>query len=191
MFTWILVSKNLHPHEQLQQKFRQKLGKLEKYLQSFPPDTVHLQIKLEKRFSKGLALLAHYTWAKMIDDASVTSGNLTWLGGTTSFQNPLDYKLERALSQNDVPHRFVATADWQVPFGHGRAFGANVNRVVDGTVRGSRVRTPARARTTGARALRRTLRRRARAPFVLRLHFAIGICSSVTLADGSSSFHSR
>jgi hypothetical protein len=95
-----------------------------------------LQIKIEKRFSKGLALLAHYTWAKMIDDASVTSGNLTWLGGTTSFQNPLDYKLERALSQNDVPHRFVATADWQLPFGHGRAYGANVNRIVDGVIGG-------------------------------------------------------
>src|SRR5438046_10551570 len=37
-----------------------------------------MQIKLEKRFSKGLALLAHYTWAKMIDDASVTSGTRTW-----------------------------------------------------------------------------------------------------------------
>ena len=95
-----------------------------------------MQIKLEKRFSKGLALLAHYTWAKMIDDASVTSGNLTWLGGTTSFQNPLDYKLERALSQNDVPHRFVATADWQVPFGRGRAYGANVNRIVDSVIGG-------------------------------------------------------
>jgi hypothetical protein len=95
-----------------------------------------MQIKLEKRFSKGLALLAHYTWAKMIDDASVTSGNLTWLGGTTSFQNPLDYKLERALSQNDVPHRFVATADWQVPFGRGRAYGSNVNRLVDGVIGG-------------------------------------------------------
>src|SRR5205809_1017142 len=52
MFTWILVNKNLHPHEQLQRKFRQKLGKLEKYLQSFPPDAVHLQIKLEKHSRK-------------------------------------------------------------------------------------------------------------------------------------------
>ena len=52
MFNWILINKNLHPHEQLQRKFRQKLGKLEKYLQSFPPDAVHLQIKLEKHSRK-------------------------------------------------------------------------------------------------------------------------------------------
>ena len=95
-----------------------------------------LQMKLEKRFSKGLSLLAHYTWAKMIDDASTTSGNLTWLGGSTSFQNPLNFKLERSLSQHDVPHRFVATADWQIPFGRGRAHGGNVNRIVDGFIGG-------------------------------------------------------
>jgi hypothetical protein len=86
---------------------------------------------LEKRFSNGLAVLTHYTWSKMIDDASVTDGNLTWLGGSTSFQNPLNYRLERALSQHDVPHRFVASGDWQIPFGKGRKFGSNVNRVMD------------------------------------------------------------
>src|SRR6185436_16741660 len=74
-----------------------------------------LQMKYEKRFSSGFTMIAHYTWSKMIDTVSVTSGNLTWLGGSTSFQNPLDMTLERALSQHDVPHRFVATGDWQIP----------------------------------------------------------------------------
>jgi hypothetical protein len=95
-----------------------------------------LQIKWEKRFSKGLAMLAHYTWSKMIDDASVTDGNLTWLGGSTSFQNPLNYALERSLSQHDVPHRFVLTGDYQIPFGHGRRFGSKANRLVDGFIGG-------------------------------------------------------
>ena len=35
-----------------------------------------------------------------------------------------------------MPHRFVATADWQIPFGHGRRFASNVNRVVDGIIGG-------------------------------------------------------
>jgi len=43
-----------------------------------------LQIKWEKRFSKGLTMLTHYTWSKMIDNASITSGNTSWLGGNTS-----------------------------------------------------------------------------------------------------------
>jgi hypothetical protein len=90
-----------------------------------------LQIKWEKRFSKGMTFLAHYTWSKMIDDVSVTDGNLTWLGGTTSLQDPLNFALERSLSQHDVPHRFVATGDWQLPFGRGKKFGANMGRALD------------------------------------------------------------
>jgi hypothetical protein len=95
-----------------------------------------LQMKVEKRFSSGFTMIAHYTWSKMIDTVSVTSGNLTWLGGSTSFQNPLDMRLERALSQHDVPHRFVATGNWQIPFGRGRHFGKGVGRVVDGFIGG-------------------------------------------------------
>src|SRR5262249_28337009 len=95
-----------------------------------------LQIKWEKRFSKGLSMIAHYTWSKMIDTISVTDGNLTWLGGSTSMQNPLAFRLERALSQHDVPDRFVATGDWQIPFGHGRRFGTNANRLLDGLIGG-------------------------------------------------------
>ena len=50
-------------------------------------------------------------FAKSIDDISTTSGNLTWLGGTTSLQDPLNLKLERSLSGNDIAHRFIATGD--------------------------------------------------------------------------------
>ena len=95
-----------------------------------------LQLKLEKRFSKGLSLLTHYTWSKMIDTVSVTDGNLTWLGGSTSLQNPLDFRLERALSQHDVAQRFVATFDYQIPFGRDRRYGSKVNRIVDGAIGG-------------------------------------------------------
>jgi hypothetical protein len=94
------------------------------------------QVKWERRFFKGVTFVAHYTWSKMIDDASVTDGNLTWLGGSTSFQNPLNYALERSLSQHDVAHRFVASGDWQLPFGRGRHFGSQMGRLVDGIVGG-------------------------------------------------------
>lgn len=95
-----------------------------------------MQVKFEKRFSKGVSFLAHYTWSKMIDTVSVTDGNLTWLGGSTSLQNPLDFHLERALSQHDVPHRFVLTGDYQLPVGKGRTFASNVNRILDGFIGG-------------------------------------------------------
>ena len=70
-----------------------------------------------------VTMLMHYTWSKSLDDISTTSGNLTWLGGTTALQDPLHLYLERSLSGNDVAHRFIATGDYQIPFGRGRHFG--------------------------------------------------------------------
>ena len=72
-----------------------------------------------------------------------------------------------------------------------RAPDQRVNRMVAGAFRSGGIPTASRARTTGARALRGALRSRTRAPVVLHLHFSIGIWSSVTHAEGSSSFHSR
>ncbi|MGH9658652.1 MAG: TonB-dependent receptor domain-containing protein, partial [Bryobacteraceae bacterium] len=95
-----------------------------------------LQLKLEKRFSRGVSLLTHYTWSKMIDNASVTSGNVTWLGGTTSMQNPFDYSLERSLSAHDVPHRAVFAGTYEMPFGRGKPYGSAVNRAVDALIGG-------------------------------------------------------
>ena len=46
--TWNLVSKHIRPHEQLQSKVRQKIVKLERYLQPFPPEAVHLLVNLER-----------------------------------------------------------------------------------------------------------------------------------------------
>jgi hypothetical protein len=90
-----------------------------------------LQARLEKRFSRGLTGLAHYTWSKMIDNISHSSGNVSWLGGSTSIQNIWDLRGERALSSHDVAHRVVLTGAFEMPFGRGRRWGSNMNRVVD------------------------------------------------------------
>jgi ribosomal subunit interface protein len=59
--SWNVVAKKIHPHEQLQAKLREKVSKLERYLQHFPPDAVHLQVALDRqpkngRFTVGLTL---------------------------------------------------------------------------------------------------------------------------------------
>jgi hypothetical protein len=90
-----------------------------------------LQVKWEKRFSRGLTMLTHYTWSKMIDDVSHSSGNVNWLGGGTNIQNVWDLRNERSLSAHDVAHRLVLTGAYQLPFGRGRRFGSNLNRVAD------------------------------------------------------------
>jgi hypothetical protein len=84
-----------------------------------------LQLKWEKRFSRGLTMLTHYTWSKMIDNASHSSGNVSWLGGSTSIQNIWNLRGERALSSHDIAHRVVLTGAYELPFGSRRKWGSN------------------------------------------------------------------
>ena len=51
---WNLVTKNLHGHEMLRKKLREKIFKLEKHLAHFPADAVHLHIALERHPRKVL-----------------------------------------------------------------------------------------------------------------------------------------
>jgi hypothetical protein len=90
-----------------------------------------LQLKWEKRYSRGLTMLAHYTWSKMIDNSSHGSGNYSWLGGSTAIQNIWDLRGERSLSAHDVAHRVVITGAWEMPFGIGRKWGSQWNRFLD------------------------------------------------------------
>jgi hypothetical protein len=90
-----------------------------------------MQAKWEKRFSRGVTALAHYTWSKMIDDISHSSGNVSWLGGSTAIQNIWDLRGERSLSSHDVAHRVVLTGAIEMPWGRNRAFGRDWNRALD------------------------------------------------------------
>jgi hypothetical protein len=90
-----------------------------------------LQVKWEKRYSKGMTVLTHYTWSKMIDNVSHSSGNVSWLGGSTSIQNIWDLRGERALSSHDIPHRVVISGMYELPFGQKRKFGSGMNKVLN------------------------------------------------------------
>jgi hypothetical protein len=90
-----------------------------------------LQVKWEKRFGQGLSAITHYTWSKMIDNVSHSSGNVSWLGGSTSIQNIWDLRGERALSSHDIAHRIVIASTYELPFGRNRQFGSNMNRALN------------------------------------------------------------
>lgn len=51
---WNLVTKNLHGHELLRKKLREKISKLERHLNHFPADAVYLHIMLERHPRKEL-----------------------------------------------------------------------------------------------------------------------------------------
>lgn len=68
------------------------------------------QFEAQKRMST-LFLSANYTFAKSIDDGSDVLGVL--INDSATQQNPLDNRNNRAVSQFDLTHRFVATYSWE------------------------------------------------------------------------------
>lgn len=73
-----------------------------------------MQVKLEKRYSGGLSMLAAYTWAKLIDDVS------------GSFADPRNPGLERSLGSLDTPNRLVTSFAYELPFGRAKRFGGGI-----------------------------------------------------------------
>jgi len=84
-----------------------------------------LNLKLEKRFSGGLNLLSNYTWSKFIDDVQSRSDIA---GGVA--QSYYARHLDKALSGNDIRHRWVSSAVYELPIGRGRPLNLS-NRAVD------------------------------------------------------------
>jgi hypothetical protein len=88
-----------------------------------------LNIKFQRR-TDSMAFLASYTWSKSLDDKSATAG----LGATNSFfghMNDSNPRLDYGPSDFNVPHRFVASYVYQLPFGRGKHFGTNMNKAAD------------------------------------------------------------
>ncbi len=90
--------------------------------------------KVEKRFSGGFTVLASHTWSKNIGDTCGTAvqGN----AGGCGFQNLLNLRPERSVDNQDVPHRFVTSALYDVPVGKGRALLGSAHPVVNGVLGG-------------------------------------------------------
>jgi hypothetical protein len=95
-----------------------------------------LQLSAEKRYSNGLQLLANFTWSKSIDDSSVADDNVTWIGSSTSLQDPNKPWLERSLSTFDIPWIVQFSYVYELPIGRGKAFLGSMPRVLDAIIGG-------------------------------------------------------
>ena len=75
-----------------------------------------LQVDLNRRFSKGLALRGVYTWSRTIDDGD--SPNATASGGEPALaSNPFDLRADRGLANFQVKNVAAISAIYQLPFG--------------------------------------------------------------------------
>lgn len=79
--------------------------------------------RLEKRFSGGLSFLMAYTFGRSLDTAS-NLGNCDGCGPSGDYggvQDSLDLDANRGPSNHNIPHRFVFSGVYRLPFGAGRA----------------------------------------------------------------------
>jgi hypothetical protein len=80
-----------------------------------------LQAKLEKRFSKGIWMLASYTWAKNITDADSAQSATSFWSGNAGVISPFEQKRNKGLALDDVPHILAVSVTYQLPIGPGKA----------------------------------------------------------------------
>lgn len=85
-------------------------------------------LSVEKRLSRGFAILGSYTFAKLISDSAVVPVNFgsVEVGSASGYQNGLyDRRAERSVDPTDVANRLVISGIYELPFGRGRAIGIN------------------------------------------------------------------
>ncbi|MGC8795137.1 MAG: TonB-dependent receptor domain-containing protein, partial [Bryobacteraceae bacterium] len=83
-----------------------------------------LIIKVTKRLSHGLSLLASHVWSKQLTDADMALPGVA-VGAGVGFgvsQNNWNRRLEKSYGALDIPHQFKLTASYDFPFGKGRKY---------------------------------------------------------------------
>jgi hypothetical protein len=82
-----------------------------------------LTAKLEQRLSRGLSYLVSYTRSRLMDDASSVFDASILTGPVANYPvaDSFDRRRERDVSTGDIPHVFVASAVWDIPWGSGRS----------------------------------------------------------------------
>jgi len=87
-----------------------------------------LQLKIQKRLSHGLDFIVAYTWSKAIDNGE----------GGYNFADNYNVKGSHGPATFDRTNALTILNNWELPFGKGRKFLSNTNKVVDGVVGGWR-----------------------------------------------------
>jgi hypothetical protein len=81
-----------------------------------------LQAQFERRFAQGFTIQGSYTFSKFME--------------AVAYLNPADPMPLETISDFDVPHRFVSSGIWELPFGRGKRWGNDAHPVVRGIAGG-------------------------------------------------------
>ncbi len=121
-----------------------QLGKIEAQFSEGSGSYHSMQVKANKRLSRGFSLLASYTFGKNMDNGPAPFN----LG--RNFQQPQDpfrLDLERALASIDVKHNLVVSHIYELPFGKGKRFLGNLSGVGQAILGGWQINGIFRARS--------------------------------------------
>ncbi len=83
-----------------------------------------MTVSLQKRYTSGLQFQASYTYGHALANSGTT------LSGSSGLYNPngLDYNEAYTTASWDVRHNFVSSFNYEIPFGRGKQYGANLNK---------------------------------------------------------------
>jgi len=102
-----------------------------------------LDVKVQKRFNHGLTALIAYTWSSNWDNlwGSPVAGLNTLNPNPTTAGPQDDYNPngEYSRATNDIPNRFTAAANYELPIGRGKLLLGDANRLVDAVVGGWKI----------------------------------------------------
>ncbi len=93
-----------------------------------------LQVKFERRFSKGIYILNSFTWSKAIDNVSQVLEEPN--GNEGRPQSVYNIGADRGLSPYDQPFNNTTSFVWELPVGRGKAFGGGMSPWLDGAIGG-------------------------------------------------------
>jgi hypothetical protein len=93
-----------------------------------------MQVNLQRRFTNGLSATVNYTWSKSLDTGGV--GNGAAFLDSTAIADIYNFKREKSLATFDVPHRFVASWSYELPFGKKKWIGKNWGGLLNGILGG-------------------------------------------------------
>jgi hypothetical protein len=94
-----------------------------------------LEATFTHRWHSGLDLNLSYTFSRFMDDVQ---GNSGWAfpGSGTNNLNSYNLAADYSVDPSNVTHRFVATYDYELPFGKGKRFGGEWSRPMDAVLGG-------------------------------------------------------
>lgn len=101
-----------------------------------------LQAQLNHRMSNNLTLTTSYTWSHNLDDSS---GYLGYYAVSPLYA--FDTRINKGNSDLDQRNVFVASALYNLPFGHGQIFGSHWNRGLELAAGGWQINTIVQAET--------------------------------------------